>query len=380
MTASLKPEVIKKVELARSFFDLAQAAAKSSHDLNLFVAINQVQDAVEIFLFALADHLGVSFKEKSSFDCYFDSLSTATGAPLPFRQRLIALNKARVNSKHYAIQPDRGEVHGFIAVAKEFFIASSQTHLGVGFEEISLVHLLTNEKIRTALTNALLALKERRYTDALIESRKAFYTEFEKRYDISGYKDLKTTQYSWASELGCHAPSYTRNAEYIAKNVADPTDFIVLDHSKVDADLSKQGISHTLFWNVWRITPQMFYLAERDEWFVKGEFRVMEKTGLPERAEYVVHSTIELCLTVQRNHDATRSGLYGVWTMKRRSGEVKIYTKADITSEWQILPENVEAATSSYWVDGIDGNIFWQYSSDDHAINGFIIQDDLIFE
>ena len=113
MTTSLKPEVIKKVELARSFFDLAQvAAAKSSHDLNLFVAINQVQDAVEIFLFALADHLGVSFKEKSSFDGYFDSLSTATGAPLPFRQRLIALNKARVNSKHYAIQPDRGEVHG----------------------------------------------------------------------------------------------------------------------------------------------------------------------------------------------------------------------------------------------------------------------------
>ncbi len=56
MTTSLKPEVIKKVEQARSFFDLAQVAAKSSHDLNLFVAINQVQDAVEIFLFALADH------------------------------------------------------------------------------------------------------------------------------------------------------------------------------------------------------------------------------------------------------------------------------------------------------------------------------------
>ena len=384
MSAALKAEVVRKVELARSFFDLAQTAAKSSHDLNLFIAINQLQDAVEIFLFALADHLGISFKEKSSFDGYLESISSHTGSALPFRQRIIALNKARVNSKHYAIQPDRREVNGFVTVAREFFADTSQTHFGLSFDEISLVDLLSTNEIKKHLSNALLALKEKRYEDALIESRKAFYNEFEKSYDISKFKDRATS----AGELkisdlfldwGCDAPYYTRNAEYILKNVADPTGFIALDHSKVDADLSKEGISHTLFWNVWRMTPQVFYLKDEDKWFVKGEFRVMDQSGLQERAEYAVHSTIELCLTTQRNRDATRGGAYGSWEVKLRQGEIRIYAKADINSESQIIPAEFSKASSNCWVDGIDGNLFWECSLDEYRLKGFILQDDLLF-
>jgi hypothetical protein len=385
MAILLRSEVIRKVELARSFFDLAQVYAKSSHDLNLFIAINQLQDAVEIFLFALADHLGISFKEKSSFDGYLESISSHTGANLPFRQRIIALNKARVNSKHYAIQPDRREVNGFISVAREFFVDRSLVHFGLSFDEISLVDLLSSGAIKTHLSNALLALKEKKYGDALIESRKAFYIEFEKNYDISIFKDSLTGAEqakitNLFHGLRCKAPYYARNAEYILKNVSDPTGFIVLDHSKVDADLSSAGISHTQFWNVWRMTPQLFHLKEEDKWFVKGEFRVMEESGIQERAEYAVHSTIELCLTAQRNRDATRQGAYGAWGVKLRPGEIKIYAKSDLNSESQIIPTEFKDASSSCWVNGIDGNVYWECSLDDYRLRGFILQDDLILD
>lgn len=376
--STIRPDVVRKVELARSFFGLARSASRSPHDLNLYVSVNHLQDAVEIFLFAVADHLTVSLKEKGGFDGYFESINARTGGQLPFRPRLNALNKTRVNSKHYAVQPDRREVQEFVTVSEEFFIEVSRSLLGVEFDQISLVHLISRQKICVALENAQQAFAEKRYKDALIETRKAFYHEFEEHYDISIFEEQETPSMSFAKMM-CPAPAFAKSADYIAKSVKDPTDFIALDHSKVDADLSKAGISHTMFWNVWRTTPPVYQKKDGDEWFVKGEFRVLEENGIRERAEYALHSTIELCLTAQRNREATRSGPYGAWTIRIRPGEVWVYEKADPQSNSKLIPQGIDSAIASSWVNGLDGRTYWHVFLDDSSVFGFVLEEDLIF-
>src|ERR1041385_6137765 len=142
----LDTSVVRKVELARAFLSLARAAVQSSSDLNLYVAVNHLQDAAEISLYAVAEHLSVSLKERRGFDSYFDQINTRTTTELPFRPRFNALNKTRVNSKHYSVQPERKEVLAFAPVVGEFFEEVSRTVLKIEFANISLVHLITNEK------------------------------------------------------------------------------------------------------------------------------------------------------------------------------------------------------------------------------------------
>ena len=74
----------------------------------------------------------------------------------------------------------------------------------------------------------------------------------------------------------CDAPYYTRNKKFISESVKEPTDFIQLDHSKIDAELTKQGLAHVAFWNVWRLTPSVYFDQETEEWFIKYDYRVFE--------------------------------------------------------------------------------------------------------
>jgi hypothetical protein len=370
--------VVKKIELARALLALAQAAIRSSSDFYLYVTVNHLQDAAEVFLFGVAEHLRVNLKEKGGFDGYFEQINATAKTQLPFRPRLNALNKTRVNAKHYGVQPERKEVIAFVTVVGEFFEEVSRTVLGIEFARISLVSLISNEKIGQHLANATDAFLQSRFDDCLVETRKAFYREFEKAFDVSSFVNHEASQ--WWKGWWCKAPVFAQNSDYIEKNVKDPTDFIVLDHSKIDADLSSRGLSHTTFWNVWRLTPAVFLKAEPDQWIVKHDWRVFAEDGIRERAEYTLHAAIDLCLAAQRNREATLTGPYGSWTVKLRSGKIPLYSKADSKSLSQALPENLEEISASSWVEGLDGGVYWSVTLLEPLMFGFISNDDVLLD
>jgi len=372
---ALNLEVVRKIGLARAFLGLAQVAARSANDFNLYVATNHMQDAVEIFLFAVTEHIGVGLKERSAFDVYFEQINLKTGKELPFRSRLNALNKTRVSSKHYGVQPERREVQGFLVVVGEFFEEICSDLLNVDLSQISLVQLISNERVRNAMSNANDAFLHGRYKEVLIESRKAFYQEFEISYDVSSFIGEKDSQ-RWTG-FCCAAPRYARSGDYIEKNVKEPTDFIVLDHSKIDADLAKCGLSHTTFWNVWRLTPALFLLKDSDKWIVRHEAQVFSEDGIRERAEYVLHATIDLCLSAQRNREATRIGPYATWTIRLREAGVSLYEKADKKSMSQPLPGGMTEIPALFWVNGLDGGIYRNVALLEPFRLGFVSNDDV---
>ena len=214
----MNEHVVRMVRLARRAFLLSRQQVASVRELDLCLGVNLLQDAVEIFLLAVAEHLDVALKKNSTFDAYIDGIRTKTGCDLPFSNRLLGLNKLRVNVKHYGIVPDRAEAQSFVAVAAEFFEEVSVTRLGRSFSTISLIDLIRFDDNREILQGAQAAYDDGRYADCLVECRKAIFLAVEWHYDVSSFAEPKSIAASW-NQVFCSAPQFARTPEYISDHV-----------------------------------------------------------------------------------------------------------------------------------------------------------------
>src|SRR5262245_15797380 len=104
---ALDQTIVKRLMLARYLFNQAKSAFRSNREVATFAAINSLQDAIEIFFLAAADHLGVEIGRRTEFEQYIDKLNERLAEPLQFRQRLIEINKVRVLAKHNGVPPNR---------------------------------------------------------------------------------------------------------------------------------------------------------------------------------------------------------------------------------------------------------------------------------
>src|SRR3954451_15925162 len=102
----LSTTVIKRLVLARYLFRLAEDNARSHREAAEFAAINILQDAIEIFMLGAFDRLNIATSQKTVFESYLDKINEHIETPIPYRTRLVEINKARVASKHYGIRPN----------------------------------------------------------------------------------------------------------------------------------------------------------------------------------------------------------------------------------------------------------------------------------
>ena len=183
-------ETIRRISLARHLFELGYSSLRSENDLHLFAAVNLVQDAVETFLIALADHLQVAFDQNTKFDKYFVLINEKIAPKeLPFKSKLLRLNRVRVDSKHHGIQPARDECLRLTTSAREFMDEASVVHFGAPFATISTLDLLDDSETKQHLVEARTFLEASDFEACIISCRKAVYIEIEKQFDISAYKD-----------------------------------------------------------------------------------------------------------------------------------------------------------------------------------------------
>jgi hypothetical protein len=246
-----------------------------------------------------------------------------------------------------------------------------------------LVELLDEGEQKTLLRNAEKVFKEQKYLDCMIECRKAFYLAFESTYDIK--KDLESTG---GLLFGSRAPYYARNKEYAEKNVKTPFDYIVLDYASIDAELMKEGIDTTTFWNVWRLTPQVYRHAEGDQWLAMHDLAKQESDGIQDRAAYVLSSVVSMLLARQANSRMMRSKPYASYDLKLKKKGVVVYQKADKSGAVAgTVPDDLEVVQADYATDGLsDGEIYWSVfcfrrnaGKGLFLLTGFILQDDLDF-
>src|SRR5262249_24003276 len=226
--------------------------------------------------------------------------------------------------------------------------------------------------------------KDRKYLDCMIECRKAFYLAFEQDYDIK--KDLENRI---GLLFGSRAPYYARNKEYADKNVKTPFDYIVLDYAGIDAELMKEGMDNTTFWNVWRLTPQVYRHVEGDEWLIKHELQKRESDGIQDRAAYVLSSVVSLLLARQSNRRMMRSNPPNSYDLRLKKKGVIVYQKADKNGVVaSAVPDDLEVVHVDYATVGLnDEETYWSVfcfrkPTDEgpfFLLSGFVLQSDLDF-
>jgi hypothetical protein len=345
--------------------------------------VHLLQDAVEVFFLAAFDHLDIAITVRTDFPQYFDKLSDKLGSDLPYRRRLLEINRVRVHSKHEGIPPNPKEVSGYVTDARKFLEEICLTVFGCDFWTVSLVELLDKGEQKDLLTEADNLFRKRDYLDCIIECRKAFYVAFESDYDIK--KDLSGG--GFALMFGSNAPYFARNKEYADKHVKTPFDYIVLDHAAIDAELMKEGVDNTAFWNVRRLTPEVYRHQQKDPWLVKHDLDKRQQEGIAERAAYVLSAVTSMLLARQANRRMMRSHPYGRYDVRLKKRGVVVYDKADKNGPVAgTIPDDIETVMIDYATDGLsDEEVYWNVScfreKSDAApffmIHGFVLQEDL---
>jgi hypothetical protein len=132
--------VVNKIVLARYLFSMARDNLNSHKQIALFAAVNLMQDATEAYLLAASEHLHAGIDSTTTFEKYFAKIEERIAPQrLPFRPKLVALNKVRISTKHHGVKPDRSEVEQFVVVCREFFDETCPTIFGFEFWSASLL-------------------------------------------------------------------------------------------------------------------------------------------------------------------------------------------------------------------------------------------------
>jgi len=151
----MRKNIITKILLSRKLYQLSLENLNSDNELSLSIGVILLQDSVEIFLLAVAEHIDASIGNNSNFNQYFDLINKKLSPKeLPFKLRLTALNKLRVNAKHYGLSPSKLETHGLIETVKEFFEEVSIQVFEKEFVTISLVDLINKGEAKDYLMAA----------------------------------------------------------------------------------------------------------------------------------------------------------------------------------------------------------------------------------
>lgn len=347
-------ETVRRISLARHLYQLGSSSLGSKNDLYLFAAVNLLQDAVEAFLIAVGDHVKAEIDQNTKFDKYFVLINEKIAPKeLPFKNRLLRLNRIRVDSKHYGIQPARDECERVSVSVREFFDEVSSSVLSVNFSTISAIDLIEEGEMKDLLLEAKAAREAGDHEACVIACRKVMYVAVEHQYDVAKFKDgpprglLDTFSY---------APYYARNPQYIQQSVKDPTDYIVRDHSRIDQELLTQGVDTTAFWNIWRLTPEV-YRTEDKQWVVKRDFGKLDATTLADKADYVFSTTVDIALAIHASRKAIKWEQHGQYFLKLARENVPVFEKADVTSKVVgTTPVGITQIDTDYRVTGLKGD------------------------
>ena len=377
----MKEAVVEKVLFARELLELSKGCFQTENSFANAAGIIMLQDAVEIFLLALAEHAEAGIKQKTQFNKYFDIIEEKVKKSLP-KGQLLKLNQQRVNIKHHAFSPPHvDDCKHFFNSVEDFFENISNEYFCLPFQSISLIELLDESESKQHLKDAEMSLKNKDFMECLINCRKAIYIEIESKYSIELFKEGRIGSVLAGAFLS-EAPHYAKSKTFVEQHVKEPTDYIVYDHSHLNMEMLKAGLMPENFWNVWRLTPKVFYFKDRNKWVIKQECNECEKSTLKENAEYCLWKTIEIVISLQksRRQIKTLSTSGSVKVVKLKKKDIKVYKKSDKKSSVEnILSPETGELICFYISSGLEDDAkYYNICRFKHdLISGFIHEDDV---
>jgi hypothetical protein len=270
----MKDDVLHGLLTARTLFDTARTHCfvRDRHVASAGLIV--VQDALELVLYSCLLEIGAD-EEKAIETLSFDQLLgelRQRGLRVVKSGTLKAMNKQRVLIKHHAQLAEPSAVQQYYQVSVLVADDLLKSVIGKPLQHVVIADAISNPELVDQVNDATAAINEQRYLDAMIATRKALYLAIESAYDTRRWAEHDGR--SFASAIGilsgkAKAPYYTRNRQWVAQNVSKPTDYIRLDYDLVTTEMLQIGIDPEEFFNVRRLTPDVYRLDSR--WTIARE-------------------------------------------------------------------------------------------------------------
>jgi hypothetical protein len=162
----ISESTLRRLAFIRYIYRLGEEQVRVPEPLNA-AAVMLFQDSCELFLQLACECMNVG-TQRVEFMEYFTLLDKKL-APneVAERESIRRLNKSRVALKHHGTMPSQLDLESFRSTMLSFFELNTPKVFGLGFETVSLGHLVTGDDARERLMQADLARTEQRWNDAL---------------------------------------------------------------------------------------------------------------------------------------------------------------------------------------------------------------------
>ena len=300
----MKSLTIHSLLTARVLYDEAKRLIESNDRHMCSAGLVMLQDALEMVFLAMLTEKEVDEQkslESKTFDELIGELRKA-GVQVPKSGTLKALNKQRVITKHYGQLAEPVTVRGYYEAA-DIAVSKILTQvIGKNFQEILLSDLLEPGEAKDFLNEAVKFLDQKVPLSALTSIRKALFVEIEEDYAIHKYSDVKkNAPLDFLTRGGQNSPHWTRNKEWIEKNVKSPIDYIQIDHDRLHRDLMEWGVNTVELGNLRRLTPDVFRPDKDGAWHIGYETTLVKNHTTLENAGYCLDRAISILIRKQQH-------------------------------------------------------------------------------
>lgn len=157
MNSTLPAQILKRLIYSKYLFRHGCELLERSSPLAEGMAVLCFQDAVEMMLRTVAEHVGAHIGEQDGFQSLFNKIDVATqdkGLLVPDKSMLFQLNKARNNFKHWGLMPVKSDALKFRNDLEITFTKLSSMYFASDFSSVSFADLVYLRRVHNLLVNA----------------------------------------------------------------------------------------------------------------------------------------------------------------------------------------------------------------------------------
>lgn len=159
--------IIRRLTIIKYLFKTAIEQLNKPESVS-YISVLLVHDSIDMFMNLAAEKIGIP--QGKPMVSYFDSISTLTLKP-----SVNKINKRRNNLKHNGLIPAKIEIEDSCIIAKLFFEENSQIIFGVEFNDVTLLELIEDFKVKAFLKSAEKFILENEIDLSAREIEKAFF-------------------------------------------------------------------------------------------------------------------------------------------------------------------------------------------------------------
>ncbi len=163
----ISEQLVDRLVCAKYIFESGVDALDRGDQYAAGIAVLAFQDAAEMVLRVVAEHLHAQVKENSAFNQILDEIEKVAPGKLTHRTALNQINKARVNFKHLALAPRDEDIVKFRRDLDRFFAVTTNAYLGLDFSSLSLSSLISHKRTRNWIKRAERAFEDERYKECI---------------------------------------------------------------------------------------------------------------------------------------------------------------------------------------------------------------------